>query len=142
MTIDVVIDAACIPADLAEFFEPVYPNAVTDTWRIAPKPYRGAHFVTMPIDLAERCIWAGSRPSDTVLDPFGGAGTTAIAASRNGRKSILIELNPDYVSLARRRIAVDEMERANGQKSLPLEPAPRVRACVTHLPKTRVASNG
>lgn len=131
MTIDLVIDAACIPADLAEFFEPVCPNAVTDTWRIAPKPYRGAHFATMPVDLAAKCILAGSRPDDTILDPFGGVGTTAVAASRNGRKAILIELKPDYVSLAHQRLAVDSLEQATGRKIPSQPPAPRARACVT-----------
>ncbi|WP_240932947.1 DNA-methyltransferase [Pelagibius litoralis] len=43
----------------------------------------------------------------TVLDPFGGAGTTGLVADRLGRDAILIELNPDYAELARRRIAGD-----------------------------------
>jgi DNA modification methylase len=47
---------------------------------------------------------AGSRPGDTVLDPFGGIGTTAVAADQLGRDAILIELNPAYVELAHHRL--------------------------------------
>jgi DNA modification methylase len=76
-----------------------------NVWTIATQPYSGAHFATMPPDLAERCIKAGSRPGDTVLDPFGGAGTTGLVADRLGRSAILCELNPEYARLARERIA-------------------------------------
>lgn len=74
-------------------------------WSLSPSPYRDAHFATMPPALAERCILAGSAIGDTVLDPFGGAGTTGLAAQRHGRRAVLIELNPDYAVLARRRLA-------------------------------------
>ncbi len=76
-------------------------------WTIATQPYSGAHFATMPPTLAERCIKAGSRPGDTILDPFGGAGTTGLVASRLGRGAILCELNPEYARLARERITAD-----------------------------------
>lgn len=78
-----------------------------NVWAIASQPYSGAHFATMPIDLADRCIRAGSRRGDTVLDPFGGAGTTALAADRIGRSAVLIELNPAYAELAAERIRAD-----------------------------------
>lgn len=78
-------------------------NART-VWEIATKPYREAHFATFPEELARRCILAGSRPGDTVLDPFGGSGTVAQVATGNGRDSIYIDLNPKYGDLARRRI--------------------------------------
>jgi DNA modification methylase len=51
------------------------------------------------------CILAGSRPGDTVLDPFGGSGTTAQVALQHGRKVILCELNGDYAPLIEQRIA-------------------------------------
>jgi DNA modification methylase len=76
-------------------------------WPIATQPYSGAHFATMPPALAERCIKAGSRPGDMVLDPFGGAGTTGLVADRLGRSATLIELNPEYARLARERITAD-----------------------------------
>ena len=76
-------------------------------WLIATQPYSGAHFATMPPALAERCIKAGSKPGDMVLDPFGGAGTTGLVADRLGRSATLIELNPEYARLARERITAD-----------------------------------
>jgi DNA modification methylase len=78
-----------------------------NVWTIATQPYSGAHFATMPPDLAERCIKAGSKPGDTVLDPFGGAGTTGLVADRLGRSAVLCELNPEYARLARERITAD-----------------------------------
>jgi DNA modification methylase len=83
-------------------------------WTIPTQPFKGAHFATFPPALVEPCILAGSRPGDTVLDPFGGAGTTAVVAARLGRKSILCELNPGYVALARKRIA-DDSPLFNGE---------------------------
>jgi DNA modification methylase len=74
-------------------------------WSISPSPYRDAHFATMPPALAERCVKAGSKPGDTILDPFGGAGTTGLVATRLGRRAVLIELNPAYADLAQRRCA-------------------------------------
>jgi DNA modification methylase len=82
-------------------------------WTIATQPYSGAHFATMPPDLAERCIKAGSKPGDTILDPFGGAGTTGLVADRLGRDAILCELNPTYAAMARERIADDAPLIAN-----------------------------
>lgn len=78
-----------------------------NVWTIATQPYSGAHFATMPPDLAERCIKAGSKPGDTVLDPFGGAGTTGLVADRLNRNAVLIELNPEYAGLAKERIQGD-----------------------------------
>lgn len=78
-------------------------NART-VWEIATQPYPEAHFATFPEELARRCIVAGSRHGDTVLDPFGGSGTVAQVATGNGRDSIYIDLNPKYIELARQRI--------------------------------------
>ncbi|WP_372397074.1 site-specific DNA-methyltransferase [Azospirillum sp. HJ39] len=78
-----------------------------NVWTIPTKPFPEAHFATFPPELAERCIKAGSKTGDTVLDPFGGAGTTGLVADRLGRHAVLCELNPDYVALAERRIRRD-----------------------------------
>ncbi len=74
-------------------------------WTVATRPYKGAHFATYPPDLIEPCILAGSRPGDTVLDPFGGSGTTAAVAKKHGRHAVLCELNPEYIPLIEQRIA-------------------------------------
>lgn len=73
-------------------------------WSLATEGFREAHSAVMPQEMAERCIKAGSRPGDAVLDPFGGAGTTGLVASRLGRGATLIELSPEYAALARKRI--------------------------------------
>ena len=86
-------------------------------WTIAPQPCRGAHFAVMPPALVEPCILAGSRPGDTVLDPFLGAGTVGMVASRLGRDWVGIEINPEYAAMAERRVRDDApllAEVANG----------------------------
>lgn len=76
-----------------------------DVWVAPVSTYKGAHFATFPPDLIEPCILAGSRPGDTVLDPFMGSGTTAAVALKHGRHALGCELNPDYIALAGARIA-------------------------------------
>jgi site-specific DNA-methyltransferase (adenine-specific) len=73
-------------------------------WTVTTKPFKGAHFATFPPDLIEPCVLAGSRPGDTVLDPFGGSGTTAGVAIKHGRNAVLCELNPEYAALVPDRI--------------------------------------
>jgi DNA modification methylase len=74
-------------------------------WTIATQPFPDAHFAVMPEALVEPCILAGSVPGDLVLDPFAGSGTVGVVAARHGRRFVGIELNPEYVDMARRRIA-------------------------------------
>lgn len=71
-----------------------------DVWTIATQPFSGAHFATMPLTLAERCVRAGCKPGGTVLDPFSGSGTTGLAAARHGRRYVGIDLNADYLDLS------------------------------------------
>jgi len=82
-------------------------------WTIATQPFTEAHFATFPPELPEICIKAGSRTGDTILDPFGGAGTTGLVADRLGREAILCELNPEYAAMAQRRITGDAPMFAN-----------------------------
>lgn len=74
-------------------------------WTVTPKPFKGAHFATFPIDLIEPCVLAGCPVGGLVLDPFAGAGTTGLAANKHGRNFLGLELNPDYAEMARKRIA-------------------------------------
>lgn len=74
---------------------------------VCPQPFREAHFATFPPKLIEPLILAGCPRDGTVLDPFGGAGTTGLVADRLQRRAILIELNPQYGDMARERIRKD-----------------------------------
>jgi hypothetical protein len=168
---ELILRSSEIPPDLLEFFEPVERCEKPDVWRISTKPLSLAHFATMPPDLAETCILAGtsqrgccpkcgapwervtertghinkredahvpnntqtktdstgwapvSRATDTwrptcscdagdpvpcvVLDPFSGAGTVGLVASRLVRRHIGVELSMDYCRMAERRIYDD-----------------------------------
>lgn len=83
------------------------PAMMRDVWFVPPAQYSEAHFAVMPEEIARRCILAGSPAGGTVLDPFGGAGTTAMVANRFGRNAISIELNPDYADQQAVRIRSD-----------------------------------
>jgi site-specific DNA-methyltransferase (adenine-specific) len=74
-------------------------------WTVTTKPFKGAHFAVMPPDLVEPCILAGCPEGGVVLDPFAGSGTVAAVAVRLRRKAIGIDLNPEYIEIARGRIA-------------------------------------
>ncbi len=76
-------------------------------WTIATRPYPEAHFATFPPDLVEPCILAGAPRGALVLDPFAGAATTGLVATRLDRSFIGIELNPEYVEMGRNRIRDD-----------------------------------
>jgi DNA modification methylase len=72
-------------------------------WTITTKPYSEAHFATFPPDLIIPCILAGSKPGDTVLDPFFGSGTTGEVCIKLGRQYIGCELQENYKALIENR---------------------------------------
>lgn len=76
-------------------------------WEIGVAHGPSGHPARMPDELASRCIKAGCSKGGTVLDPFGGAGTTGLVADRLGRDAVLIELSPTYAEMARERIKGD-----------------------------------
>lgn len=78
-----------------------------NVWSIPTQGFPEAHFATFPPKLIEPCIKAGCPEGGTVLDPFGGSGTTGLVADRLGRNAILIELNPEYAAIAERRLNKD-----------------------------------
>jgi DNA modification methylase len=84
-------------------------------WTVATCPYPDAHFATFPPKLITPCIQAGAPEGGVVLDPFVGSGTTAMVAHALGRRYVGIELNPEYVAMAEKRLA---------QRSLLAELAP------------------
>jgi len=73
-------------------------------WRICPKPFKEAHFAVFPEELCETPIKAGCLEGGTVLDPFFGAGTTGLVALKQNKKFIGIELNPEYIEIAKKRL--------------------------------------
>ena len=81
-----------------------YEPAPVPVWEIRSAMYPGAHFATFPPELVERCLQAGCPEGGVVLDPFGGAGTTALVALHTGRTAVLCELSEEYADLARRRV--------------------------------------
>ena len=92
--------------------EPTGAN-LRNCWLLGPDANGKGHPAAFPRELARRCVLLGSRPGDTVLDPFGGSGTTGEVAQELNRKAILIELNPEYSKICRERIryAVQESLR-------------------------------
>ncbi|WP_230595804.1 site-specific DNA-methyltransferase [Xanthomonas albilineans] len=73
-------------------------------WTVATRPFKNAHFATYPEQLIEPCVLAGAPAGAMVLDPFLGAGTTAVVAERLGRSWVGCELNPAYADIARQRL--------------------------------------
>ena len=74
-----------------------------DVWHFNKPRVNDLHPTMKPVELVERAIRNSSRPGDLVLDPFGGSGTTLIAAEKSGRQARLIELDPKYVDTIVRR---------------------------------------
>lgn len=85
-----------------------YEPAPVEVWNFATSAFADAHFATFPTELVERCLRAGCPAGGSVLDPFGGAGTTALVSDRMGLDCTIIELNPEYAEIARRRISTEQ----------------------------------
>ena len=73
-------------------------------WSVPVKPFKEAHFATFPQELIYDCIKAGAPEGGVILDPFMGAGTTAVVSRKLNRNYIGFELNPDYISISEKRI--------------------------------------
>lgn len=67
-------------------------------------PEASGHFATFPSELVTPALLHSTKPGDLVLDPFLGSGTTAVVAAEHERRFVGVELNPEYVEIARRRI--------------------------------------
>lgn len=89
--------------------EQLYRNK-RSVWTIPTQASPEAHFATFPEALVEPCILAGSPADGVVLDPFMGSGTVALVARRLSCKYLGIELNPEYIELAARRLSQDVMD--------------------------------
>lgn len=80
---------------------------IRTVWDIHTRPYSEAHFATFPPALVEPCIKLGSSPSELVLDPFIGSGTTGLVSLKLNRRFVGIELNPSYLQIAEDRLNGD-----------------------------------
>lgn len=85
-----------------EYMSPV--RNKRSVWSVPTKPFSGIHFATFPEKLIEPMISAGCPEGGIVLDPFSGAGTTAVVAKKLFRNYIGLELNPEYVELSKKRL--------------------------------------
>ena len=93
----------CLGRDRGDFYNEKGRNK-RSVWKISTKPYKEAHFATFPIELPITCIKAGCPEGGIVLDPFFGSGTTGLAAQELHRHWVGIELNPEYIEIANRRV--------------------------------------
>lgn len=91
-------------------------------WMLGPEGSGKGHPAAFPRELARRCILLGSRAGDTVLDPFAGSGNTGEVAQQLGRPAILIELNPRYSEIIRKRVHHVIEEKVEGEERLGLLP--------------------
>lgn len=86
-------------------------------WSIkAPGPLEkiyGKHPTQKPLELLNRIVLASTRPNDIVLDPFSGSGTTGIAAFREGRQLLGIELAEEYLKVSLKRLKDAFREKSN-----------------------------
>lgn len=88
-----------------KFYDELKGANARSVWTFATAPYKEAHFATFPPELVRRCMLAGSKEGDVILDPFMGSGTVALVALRGNRHYLGIELQPEYIKLAEKRIA-------------------------------------
>jgi DNA modification methylase len=83
-------------------------ESTLDVWQLAPESARRVHHpAPFPIALPERLINLYTYENDLVVDPFLGSGTTLVAASRTGRRYVGYDLDPEYVAIARERVATE-----------------------------------
>ena len=89
---------------------------IRSVWTIPTQPFKGAHFATFPERLVEPMVKAGCPANGIVLDPFIGSGTVGLVALKLNRNFIGIELNPDYVKMAQKRVApyLNKLDNYNG----------------------------
>lgn len=82
--------------DYAKWFQSI--------WTDVPGQIRGPHPAPFPLEVPRRLIRMFSFIGDTVVDPFAGTGTTAVAAFETGRNSISVEIEPTYIRMIQRRL--------------------------------------
>jgi DNA modification methylase len=111
---DVIQTLRMLPAESVQCvnFEDSQEPDMWNYWVVGPKPLKEAHFATFPPAIPEKCIKAGSREGDIILDPFSGAVTTNMVAQELGRRSIGIEINQSYIDIGLKRLGKQKDEVA------------------------------
>jgi DNA modification methylase len=106
--------------------------ATLDVWEIAPESAkRVRHPAPYPVELPQRLIELYTFTDDLVLDPFMGSGSALVAAARTGRRYVGYDLDPDYVAIARARVAEELAELATRDTSdAPMADAERVHRAI------------
>ena len=106
-------------------------EATLDVWRIDPESARRVgHPAPFPVELPRRLIDLYTFEGDVVLDPFLGSGSTVVAAARTARRGVGFDLDPNYIELARERVAAEKARRRHravesaGDEPLPLIQVP------------------
>ena len=89
-------------------FHPLGRNKRT-VWNIPLGKFRDVHFAVFPEELVETCLLAATPENGVVLAPFMGSGTSAVVARKLGRRFLGIELVPEYVDMARRRVSSTQL---------------------------------
>lgn len=96
-----------IPAERHKlWFQQIWTGVTGASTKYHPAPY--------PLELAERLVRMFSFVGDTVLDPFMGTGTTAVAAARSGRNSVSVEIDEAYFEQAAKRVERDTQRLFSG----------------------------
>jgi site-specific DNA-methyltransferase (adenine-specific) len=115
-------------------------EATLDVWRIDPESARRVgHPAPFPVELPRRLIDLYTFEGDAVLDPFLGSGSTIVAAERTGRVGVGFDLDPDYIELARERVAAERARRRHrpvesaGDEPLPLAVPDTIEERVEHF---------
>lgn len=111
-----------------EYLSPV--RRKRSVWTVTTKPFKEAHFATFPEALIEPMIKAGCPKDGIVLDPFSGAGTTAVVAKKQFKNSIGIDLSEKYCKMARNRI---ENTKIPNQHIISVQPIVKKRHVVSPL---------
>jgi adenine-specific DNA-methyltransferase len=125
------------PSDFWDFSAEQYFKS-DPVWEIpnvkANHPEKTIHPCQFPIELAERCILALTKPGDTVLDPFMGVGTTAIAAIKHHRNAIGIDKETHFLKIARQRVKQLENGKLKTRESGKEVSPPRLAERVAQIP--------
>jgi DNA modification methylase len=79
-------------------------------WTVNTQAYSEAHFATFPEELIKPCILAGCPAGGVVLDPFMGSGTTALVARNLNCSAVGVELNAEYIEIAKKRLSQEVLQ--------------------------------